>query len=133
MAHMLDPSTMIGAPVNGTAGDRLGTVESIYFDNDTDEPERAAVRSDMLGGHVSLVPLKDGGRDGYASTSSPRTSPLVPVSHEEVILEREPITDASSDYAMAGGHLSEEPHETRARPARRQDTAGRRQGRRDRP
>ena len=35
----------------------------------------------------------------------------VPVSHEEVRLEREPITGANRDAAMSGGDLTEEEHE----------------------
>ena len=35
----------------------------------------------------------------------------VPVSHEEVVIEREPITDANRDAAMSGGELTEEEHE----------------------
>ncbi|MEP6560286.1 MAG: PRC and DUF2382 domain-containing protein [Nakamurella sp.] len=35
----------------------------------------------------------------------------VPVSHEEVRLEREPITDANRDDALAGGIITEEEHE----------------------
>ena len=49
---------------------------------------------------------------GCASTSSPRTSPRrVPVSHEEVRLEREPITDANRGEALSGGDITEEEHE----------------------
>jgi uncharacterized protein (TIGR02271 family) len=35
----------------------------------------------------------------------------VPVSHEEVRVEREPITEANRDAAMAGGDITEEEHE----------------------
>ncbi|WP_336922168.1 PRC and DUF2382 domain-containing protein [Aquipuribacter sp. SD81] len=35
----------------------------------------------------------------------------VPVSHEEVRLEREPVTDANRDEAMSGGDLTSEEHE----------------------
>jgi uncharacterized protein (TIGR02271 family) len=35
----------------------------------------------------------------------------VPVSHEEVRLEREPITDANRDDALSGGDITEEEHE----------------------
>ena len=35
----------------------------------------------------------------------------VPVSHEEVRLEREPITEANRDQAMSGADISEEEHE----------------------
>jgi uncharacterized protein (TIGR02271 family) len=42
---------------------------------------------------------------------SENVSQTVPVSHEEVRLEREPITDANRDAAMAGPAISEEEHE----------------------
>ena len=35
----------------------------------------------------------------------------VPVSHEEVVVEREPITEANVDKAMDGPAISEEEHE----------------------
>jgi uncharacterized protein (TIGR02271 family) len=35
----------------------------------------------------------------------------VPVSREEVRLEREPITDANRDEALSGGDITEEEHE----------------------
>ena len=35
----------------------------------------------------------------------------VPVSHEEVTLEREPITEANRDAATSGADISEEEHE----------------------
>jgi uncharacterized protein (TIGR02271 family) len=39
----------------------------------------------------------------------------VPVSHEEVRLEREPITDANRDAAYSGGDITEEEHEVTLR------------------
>ena len=45
----------------------------------------------------------------YVVTESVTTQ--VPVSHEEVRIEREPITDANVDSAMGGPELSEEEHE----------------------
>ncbi|RJT96993.1 DUF2382 domain-containing protein [Arthrobacter frigidicola] len=42
---------------------------------------------------------------------SENVSQTVPVSHEEVRLEREPITDANRGAAMAGPAISEEEHE----------------------
>jgi len=38
-------------------------------------------------------------------------STTVPVSHEEVTLEREPITEANRGDALSGGDLTEEEHE----------------------
>lgn len=45
----------------------------------------------------------------YIVTENVQTT--VPVSHEEVRIEREPITDANRDQAMAGPDISEEEHE----------------------
>ena len=39
IANMSDPNTMTGAPVIGGNGEKLGKVDAIYFDNDTDKPE----------------------------------------------------------------------------------------------
>jgi uncharacterized protein (TIGR02271 family) len=49
----------------------------------------------------------------------------VPVSHEEVRIEREPITDANRDEAMSGGEITEEEHEVtlhEERPVTRKET-----------
>ncbi|GAA5114863.1 PRC and DUF2382 domain-containing protein [Pseudonocardia adelaidensis] len=211
-ANMSDPNTVIGAPVHSTDGERLGKITSVYFDNETDRPAWAAVKTGLFGGHVSLVPLDQGTWDGNALTvpfdkaalndaphhdpeaaitasdeedlyryyglgaagpahteevgsaagdprrdrtgepgiegrdiSGPTTdeamtrseeklhvgtelrqsgqarlrkhivtenvATTVPVSHEEVTVEREPITDANRGEAMTGPGLSEEEHE----------------------
>ena len=213
IANMSDPSSMTGAPVTGGDGEKLGKVDAIYYDNDTDRPEWAAVKSGLFGSHVSLVPLSQGtwndgtltvpfGKDalksaphhdpdaalspadeddlyrhygmatdgGYGVADSGRTDTVtdghdrsnetgtvgrdtsgpttdgamtrseehlrvgtetreagrarlrkhvvteyqettVPVSHEEVTLEREPITDANRGDAYDGPAISEEEHE----------------------
>jgi uncharacterized protein (TIGR02271 family) len=204
IADMTDPGTMNGATVHGNDGAKLGKVDAIYYDNDTDRPEWVAVTSGLFGSHVSLVPLRSGDWDGSKltvpfdkdalrsaphhdpdvalspteeddlyrhygltgtggaptgdrhdradeagiegrDTSGPTTddamtrseeqlrvgteqreagrarlrkhivtedvSTTVPVSHEEVTLEREPITEANRRDALAGGDLSEETHE----------------------
>ena len=41
--------------------------------------------------------------------------PVVPVSREEVRIEREPITDANRDAAYSGGDITEEEHEVTLR------------------
>lgn len=221
VTNMSDPGTMNGAAVHGSDGAKLGKVDAIYYDNDTNKPEWAAVKSGLFGSHVSLVPLQQaswdgsvltvpfdkdaiqaaphhdpdaelsptdeddlyrhygmsstggtptGNQDGDRSrgitestadgdrrdrsddagiqgrdTSGPTTdeamtrseeqlrvgteqreagrarlrkhivtedvSTTVPVSHEEVTLEREPITEANRGDAVAGRDLSEEEHE----------------------
>ena len=49
---------------------------------------------------------------GSANTSSPSSRPsTVPVSHEEVRVEREPITEENRGDAVDGPAISEEEHE----------------------
>ena len=57
ITNITDPNAMAGAPVMGGDGEKLGKVDAIYFDNETDKPEWAAVKSGLFGSHVSLVPL----------------------------------------------------------------------------
>jgi uncharacterized protein (TIGR02271 family) len=52
----------------------------------------------------------------YVVTETQRVD--VPVSHEEVRLEREPITDANRDAAYSGGDITEEEHEITLRAER---------------
>jgi uncharacterized protein (TIGR02271 family) len=208
MSNMSDPSTMTGAPVQGSDGEKLGKIDAIYFDDTTDTPEWAAVKSGLFGSHVTLVPLAQASWNGdtlsvpfdkaalkaaphhdpdaaisaededelyrhYGTTagrsantvdasderrdltgepgvqgrdtSGPTTDSAmtrseeqlrvgtetreagrarlrkhvvtehqqvtVPVSHEEVTLEREPITDANRGDAYDGPAISEEEHE----------------------
>jgi uncharacterized protein (TIGR02271 family) len=205
IANISDPSALTGAPVHGSDGAKLGTVEAVYLDNDSEAPEWVSVKSGLFGTHVSIVPLSQGNWDGNAltvpfdkdaiqaaphhdpdaalspadeddlyrhygitgtqqssrsegrgdrsadaaiqgrDTSGPTTddamtrseerlrvgteqreagrarlrkhivtenvSTTVPVSHEEVTLEREPITEANRGDALSGGDLTEEEHE----------------------
>jgi uncharacterized protein (TIGR02271 family) len=209
-----------GQKVVGIDGEKLGTIDEIYLDEDTGKPEWLAVSTGLFGSKVSFVPMAEAVREdgqirvpfdkdlvkdaptaeadgalsqeeesrlyahyGYdyserrsdsglpsgqggvtgpgaevrdtgsadrrgvvgEDTSGPETdtamtrseeevrvgttsresgrvrlrkyietedvSTTVPVSHEEVRVEREPITDANRDAALAGGDLTEEEHE----------------------
>ena len=68
IANVSNPSTLTGAPVRGSDGEKLGKIDAIYFDNVTDAPEWAAVKSGLFGGHVTLVPLAQAGWDGDTLT-----------------------------------------------------------------
>ena len=57
-------SRLTGAPVQGRDGEKLGKVDTVYFDNDTDAPAWAAVTTDRFGGYVLLVPLAQADWDG---------------------------------------------------------------------
>lgn len=189
---------LVGATVQDSSGDKIGTVEQIYLDDDSGRPSWATVRTGLFGTKESFLPLdqanySDGsvtvpitkdqvkgapqvdgeghlepqdeaelyryygndygnGNDTPAASntvgqdvSGPTTdeamtrseerldvgteqvqtgrarlrkyvtthteSVEVPVSREEIRVEREPITDANRDEAMSGAELSEEEHE----------------------
>jgi uncharacterized protein (TIGR02271 family) len=199
-----DPQDLVGRNVIGSGGEKIGTVEEIYLDTDSQEPEWISVTTGWFGTHRSLVPLADASEDGadlqvpYAKeqvkdaphydparelsdedegdlfrhygvaeagrgSGTAQPSPIVeagvqgrdvsgpttdeamtrseerlhvgterietgrarlrkyivtenvqttvPVSREEVRVEREPITDANRDAAMSGPGISEEEHE----------------------
>jgi uncharacterized protein (TIGR02271 family) len=182
-----------GATVVGPDGEKIGSVEEIYLDDDTGQPEWLTVKTGLFGSRVSFVPLADArvdgdtvqvpydkahvkdapntdadgqltiseeeqlyahyGRDaGVSGASNSETEgsgrdeddamtrseeelsvgterveasrvrlrkyvvteqvqTTVPVQHEEVRLEREPITDANRDAALDGPEITEAEHE----------------------
>jgi sporulation protein YlmC with PRC-barrel domain len=53
-----------GVEVTGAEGVKLGKVDNIYIDNDTNQPEWIAVKSGLFGTHVSLVPISKAQFDG---------------------------------------------------------------------
>lgn len=55
--NISDPTQLHGLTVTGPRGEKLGRVDGIYLDNDTQRPEWAAVKSGLFGSHLSLVPL----------------------------------------------------------------------------
>ncbi|WP_433505545.1 DUF2382 domain-containing protein [Pseudonocardia halophobica] len=55
--NLEDPKRIFGMTVTGRQGEKLGKVDGLFLDNDTQRPEWAAVRTGLFGTHVSLVPL----------------------------------------------------------------------------
>jgi uncharacterized protein (TIGR02271 family) len=205
----MNPDTLQDLQVIDSDGSKVGKIDTIFLDVETNKPEWAAVKTGMFGSKTTLVPLvnadatgdelrvpyskdaiksaphhdpdvqlsnsdeaelfnhygipysggtvtadtgqmgqgapsRTGGTVGH-DTSGPNTddamtrseerlhvgtrdvetgkarlrkyivsetvTQTVPVSHEEVVVEREPITDANRDAAMSGAELSEEEHE----------------------
>jgi uncharacterized protein YrrD len=47
----------IGLPVVDPAGDKVGTLESVYFDTSTDAPSFATVQAGIVGKKLIFVPL----------------------------------------------------------------------------
>lgn len=216
MSNPMDPSTLIGRHAVDSDGDKLGTIEQVYINDTSGEPEWVTVKTGLFGTKESFAPLQgatdngdalqlavtkevvkgapnvdndghtdddeqralwdyyagqlgwsgssDGGAEhGYVDedrtdvsgaqgydtqghdTSGPNTddamtrseerlrvgtrqvesgrarlrkyivtenvSQTVPLRHEEVRVEREPITEANVGNAMSGGDITEEEHE----------------------
>jgi len=95
-----------GAQVGARGGDTSGPVtdgamtrseEQLRVGTETVEAGRARLRKYVVTENVSAT---------------------VPVSHEEVRVEREPITDANRDAALSGEPISEEEHEVTLRAER---------------
>jgi len=59
MPTMEDVRTWQGRDVVGPDGDKVGTVEDIYLDRETDQPEWAAVKTGLFGSKVHFVPIGD--------------------------------------------------------------------------
>jgi uncharacterized protein (TIGR02271 family) len=64
---MIDRESILdsrGATVLDSDGNRIGTVEDIYLDQETDQPEWAVVKTGLLGSRVSFVPLAEATQEG---------------------------------------------------------------------
>lgn len=53
----------IGREVVDASGDKIGTLEAIYLDAETDQPEWALIKTGLLGGRSLLVPLSGAAPD----------------------------------------------------------------------
>jgi uncharacterized protein (TIGR02271 family) len=105
IANMSDPNTMTGAAVHGSDGEKLGKVEAIYFDNETDKPEWVAVKSGLFGSHVSLVPLAQGTWNGDTLTVPFGKDALKAAPHHDPDSSISPTDEEElyRHYGMAGG------------------------------
>jgi uncharacterized protein (TIGR02271 family) len=58
-----DIGSIVGATVNDTSGDKVGTVGQVYVDPDTNKPLWATVKTGLFGTSESFVPLEDASWD----------------------------------------------------------------------
>jgi uncharacterized protein (TIGR02271 family) len=63
MSTLEETLTWRGQDLYGAGGDKLGTIEEIYLDADTDEPEWALVNTGLFGTKRSFVPLRNASSD----------------------------------------------------------------------
>ena len=55
----LNPGQLQGQPIIGQDGEKIGTAENVYLDNQTDRPEWVEVKTGLFGSRSALVPLAD--------------------------------------------------------------------------
>ena len=97
-----------GEDVLDPAGEKLGKLDEVYYDTETDQPGFAAVKSGVIGKHVTLVPLAGAtvGHDFLRVTASKDQVKNAPSLDPDAELSAE--DEASSygyfglDYAPAG-------------------------------
>jgi uncharacterized protein (TIGR02271 family) len=53
----LNPGQLQGQPIIGHDGEKIGTAENVYLDNQTDRPEWVEVKTGLFGSKSALVPL----------------------------------------------------------------------------
>jgi hypothetical protein len=58
MATLADVQTWKGRKVVGPDGDKVGTIDEIFLDRQTGEPEWATVKTGLFGRRSSFVPLR---------------------------------------------------------------------------
>jgi sporulation protein YlmC with PRC-barrel domain len=54
-----DFSEWHGKDLVDSAGERIGKLEDVYFDVETDQPQFATVKEGLFGRHLTFVPLSD--------------------------------------------------------------------------
>jgi hypothetical protein len=85
----INPDTITGVEVTGNGGNKLATVDDLYIDNETHQPELVAVKSGLFGTHVCLVPIGKAQFDGTVLS--------VPFAKEQLKPLRATTHDGSSD------------------------------------
>jgi sporulation protein YlmC with PRC-barrel domain len=64
MRTLDDVRTWVGRTMVDADGDKIGTIENIYLDRQTGEPEWAAVKTGLFGLKHSVVPIRDADPSG---------------------------------------------------------------------
>lgn len=67
MKTLQDVQTWRGRKVVGADGDKIGTIEEIWLDRQTGEPEWATVKTGLFGLRSSFVPIRDAHQEGDGS------------------------------------------------------------------
>lgn len=94
-----------GAPVLGSDGHKMGTVEHLYFDIDNDEPKWLGLKPGVLGGRLVFVPLQ--GAEIEGNTIQVRFTKEQVEGSPEVFpdaISRHAEQELLAHYGMGGGY-----------------------------
>ena len=103
-----DVLALRGQDLMSQDGDKLGTIEEIYLDTDTNQPEWALIATGLFGTKQSFVPISSAGREDDALTvpfdkatvkDAPKVDPEGRLSESE---EQELYRHYGLDYGSAG-------------------------------
>jgi uncharacterized protein (TIGR02271 family) len=89
MATMEQIQSWRGRTLVDREGDKIGTVEDIYLDRNSGEPEWVAVKTGLFGSNVSFVPIRDASADGDD----------VRVQHEKDLVKDAPNVEADGQLS----------------------------------
>ena len=64
MATMQEIETWRGRTLVDRDGDKIGSIEEVYLDRNSGEPEWIAVKTGLFGSNLSFVPIRDASADG---------------------------------------------------------------------
>jgi uncharacterized protein (TIGR02271 family) len=91
---MIDQDTILGSRgsnVVGSGGEKIGSVDDIYLDRETDKPEWAAVNTGFFGTRSTFVPLAEASQQG-----------------NDIVVPYDKNTVKGAPNVDAGGELSQE-------------------------
>jgi len=106
--HTQDVLALRGQEVIGRDGEKLGTIEEIYFDTETNQPEWALITTGLFGTKQSFVPISRASRDGESVSvpfdkatvkDAPSVDPDGRLSEDE---EQQLYRHYGMDYGAAG-------------------------------
>jgi uncharacterized protein (TIGR02271 family) len=89
MATMQEIETWRGRTLVDRDGDKIGTIEEVYLDRSSGEPEWLAVKTGLFGSNLSFVPIRDASAEGDD----------VRVQHEKDLVKDAPNVEADGELS----------------------------------
>jgi uncharacterized protein (TIGR02271 family) len=110
MITLNDPDTLRGATVRDRDGEKIGTVDELYFDDVTDKPEWLTVKTGLFGMKTTFVPVEGAQPEGDElrvpyEKDRVKDAPSIDPDHE---LSQQEESELYSFYGIAYGEQRSE-------------------------